>query len=190
MAPLVLFGFLLRLAVADRFPQHVDEGNMLLGIKTVADRGWPMLPSDVLYIHGATVSYLLAPLAKLGLLDYLHPLPMRIPSAIFGAIAVYLTFQLARSISESLAAALLAAAFVAVDPLNVLWGGFARMYALLQVLALVTVMLFLRALVLLDDKQDDGVHHARPWLIGFAVAFWLATFTQVVAALLWPVFAL
>ena len=98
LPPIVLVGFLLRLAVADRFPPHVDEGNMLLGITTVAERGWPMLPSDVLYIHGATLSYLLAPLAKLGLLDYLHPLPMRLPSAIFGALdGITLTWALGRA---------------------------------------------------------------------------------------------
>src|SRR5436309_3125309 len=91
---LIALAFVLRLAAADQMPQHVDEGNMLLGIQTVADRGWPMLPSGVLYIHGATLSYLLAPLAKLGLLDYLHPLPMRVPSAIFGAVAVWLTYRL------------------------------------------------------------------------------------------------
>ncbi|HEU5431585.1 MAG TPA: hypothetical protein VFU81_07980, partial [Thermomicrobiales bacterium] len=66
----------------------------------------------------------------------------------------------------------------------------ARMYALLQVLALVVAMLFFRALVALDDAPEHGAGRARPWLIGFAVAFWLAVFTQVVAALLWPVFAL
>ncbi len=190
MAPLVVVGFLLRLAVADRFPQHVDEGNMLLGIQTVANRGWPLLPSDVLYIHGATISYLLAPLAKLGLLDYLHPLPMRIPSAIFGAVAVYLTYLLGRAIAGMPGPALFAALLVAVDPLNVLWGGFARMYALLQVLILVATIVFLRALVVLDDAPSEGERRARPWLIAFVVAFWLAIFTQVVAALLWPVFAL
>ncbi|HEU0116782.1 MAG TPA: glycosyltransferase family 39 protein, partial [Thermomicrobiales bacterium] len=190
VAPLVVVGLLLRLAVAARLPPHVDEGNMLLGIATVAQRGWPLLPSDVLYIHGATVSYLLAPLAKLGWLDYLQPLPMRLPSALFGALAVYLTYWLARAVAGAPRPALLAAAFVAFDPLSVLWGGFARMYALLQVVTLVVVILFLRALVFLDDPAAADRRRARPWLLGFAVAFWLAIFTQVVAALLWPVFAL
>jgi hypothetical protein len=47
----------------------------------------------------------------------------------------------------------------------------------------------LRALVWLDDPAAEGRRRARPWLLGFVVAFWLAIFTQVVAALLWPVFA-
>jgi hypothetical protein len=114
---------------------------------------------------------------------------MRIPSAIFGAVAVYLTFLLGRMVAGAAGPALLAAALVAVDPLNVLWGGFVRMYALLQVLTLVAAILFLRALVLLDDAPSAGARNARPWLIWFAVVFWLAVFTQVVAALLWPVLA-
>src|SRR4029079_11863643 len=114
LPPIVLFGFLLRLAAADRFPPHVHEGNMLLGITTVAHRGWPLLPSDVLNIHGATLSYLLAPLAQLGLLDYLHPLPMRLPSAIFGPLAVSLTDRLGRAVLGAAGPAVFAALLVAV----------------------------------------------------------------------------
>lgn len=179
---LMLVAVLVRLAVAGRFPPHVDEGNMLLGIQTVAQKGYPLLPSNVLYLHGATLSYLLAPLSWLGMLDYSNLFPLRAVNAIFGGAAVWLTFRLAREVIGSEIAALVAAALVALDPLNVLWGGFIRMYALLQVLALVIAWLFLRYLQTGDEPAALGVR--RKLLGWFVVAFWLSVFTQVAGALL------
>jgi hypothetical protein len=134
---LVLLGLLLRLAAADRLPPHLDEGNMLLGIRAVAAHGWPLLRSGVAYLHGATISYLLAPLVRLGWGDYPDLFPLRVSSALFGALAVYLTYRLARSVTSSDAAGLVAGGLVALDPLSVAWGGFVRMYALRQVLVLI-----------------------------------------------------
>lgn len=189
LAPIVVIGLLVRLAAADRLPPHVDEGNMVLGIHTVAARGWPLLPSGVLYIHGATISYLLAPLVWLGWADYTNLFPLRVASAIFGAIAIYLTYRLARTVLGSGAAALLAAVFVALDPLNVLWGGFIRMYALLETLALLIAWLFVR--IIARDEGGDEPDRSDTWLlVGLVVTFWLAVFTQAVATLLWPVMAL
>jgi hypothetical protein len=188
LLPIVVVGLLVRLAAADRLPPHVDEGNMVLGIHTVAARGWPLLPSGVLYIHGATISYLLAPLAWLGWADYTNLFPLRVASAIFGAVAIYLTYRLARTVLGSSPAALLAAVFVALDPLNVLWGGFIRMYSLLEVLALLIAWVFVRIIA-----RDDGEalpDRPQAWLLaGLVVTFWLAVFTQAVASLLWPVMA-
>src|SRR5262245_61829720 len=185
--PVMAGGLVIRLAAALRLPPHVDEGNMLLGIQTVAARGWPMLPSGVLYIHGATVSYLLAPLAWFGWVDYANLFPLRLFSAICGTVAVYLTYRLGRSVAGSTAVALLAAALIALDPLSVLWGGFIRMYALLQVLVLLVAWLFLRALPRGDANGDA---EAGPGVLaGLVVAYWLAVFTQVVAAFLWPALA-
>jgi hypothetical protein len=187
LLPLVTAAVLLRLAVASRFPPHVDEGNMLLGIQTVAERGWPLLPSGVLYIHGATVSFLLAPLARLGLLDYADLFPLRAASAVLGGVAVWLTWRLARDVVGPGWPPLAAAALVAIDPFNTLWGGFVRMYALLQVLSLVVVWAFVRLIGRHDGAADPS---RRRWLIALTVGYWLAVFTQAVGALLWPPLAL
>jgi hypothetical protein len=188
LPPIVLFGLLLRLAAAARLPQHLDEGNMLLGIRAVAERGWPLLPSGVLYLHGATISYLLAPFARLGLVDYANLFPLRVVSSLFGALAVYVTYRLARVVTGSIPAGLLAAVLVAADPLSVIWGGFVRMYALLQVLTLLIAWLLVRALA--PAHEGSTPTERRLVLAALVVVYWLAVFTQIVTALLWPAMAL
>jgi hypothetical protein len=188
LPPIVLVGLLLRLAAAARLPQHLDEGNMLLGIRAVAEQGWPLLPSGVLYLHGATISYLLAPFARLGLVDYANLFPLRAVSSLFGALAVYVTYRLARVVTGSIPAGLLAAMLVAVDPLSVIWGGFVRMYALLQALTLLIVWLLIR--VLAQAHEESTPAERRLVLAALVVVYWLAVFTQIVTALLWPAMAL
>lgn len=180
---LIALGLGLRLAAAGRFAPHVDEGNMVLGIHTAAETGRLVLPSGVAYLHGATLSYLLAPLVWLGWGEVTDLFQLRVASAVFGAVAVWLTYRLTRALGLGGGAALVAAGLVAIDPLNVLWGGYVRMYALLQVLVLLVAWLFVAAL-------GAGSGRARGFLVGLVVAFWLAVFTQVVAALLWPALAL
>jgi hypothetical protein len=182
--PITVLGLLIRLAAAHSLPVHFDEGSTLLGVHAVAERGWPLLPSGVLYLHGTTLSYLVAPLVWLGWggLDDLFIL--RSVNAILGAITVYLTYRLARAVVQTTAPALLAATFVALDPLSVVWGGWLRMYALEQTLAVAIAWLFVRQVVL----EARTVRPVRQWreLAGVVVAFWLAVFTHLSAALLWP----
>src|SRR3712207_8563149 len=45
---------------------HVDEAPSILAARMVAERGVPVLPSGVLYLQGAPLSYLLAPLLWAG----------------------------------------------------------------------------------------------------------------------------
>ena len=144
----LLFGLLIRLATARSLPLHFDEGAMLLGVHAVAERGWPLLPSGVLYLHGVTLSYLLAPLVWLGRGELDDLFLLRAVSAVLGAITVYLTYRLARTVVGWTAPALLAATLVALDPLSVVWGGWLRMYALEQTLTVAVVWLFVRQVVL------------------------------------------
>src|SRR4051812_5620241 len=90
---LMLLGLLLRLAAAHSLPQHFDEGAMLLGVHAVAERGLPILPSGALYLHGATHSYLLAPLVWLGWGDLGHLFILRAASAVLGVVTIYLTYR-------------------------------------------------------------------------------------------------
>src|SRR5687768_4006380 len=62
----VLAGFLLRLSAAQRLSSHVDESASIMAAHMVADKGVPLFPSGTLYLQGATNSYLLAPMIKLG----------------------------------------------------------------------------------------------------------------------------
>ncbi len=171
---LFAFGLAVRLVAARRLSFHVDEQFSLLGALMVAERGIPLLPSGVPYLHGATLSYLLAPLIHLGLGDLGR---LRLVSVGAGALSVVLAYGLARDILGVRWAALLAAVPVALDPLGVQWGGHVRMYALLQTLVLALVWIFLRIV-------RDGPTPRR--VVALAVVFWAATFTHLEAALLLP----
>lgn len=176
LLPVALFalGGAVRLAAARGLSFHVDEQFSLLGAQMVAERGVPLLPSGVPYLHGATLSYLLAPLVRLGLDDLAT---LRLVSAGAGAVAVVLAYGLARDALGPRWAGLLAAVPVALDPLGVQWGGHVRMYALLQALVLALVWIFLRIV-------RDGPTPRRAGAL--AVVFWAATFTHLEAALLLP----
>ena len=183
----MVLGFLLRLAAAHALPQHFDEGAMLLGVRAVAERGLPILPSGALYLHGATHSYLLSPLVWSGLGNLDDLFILRAASAILGTITVYLTYRLTRAVTASAGAALLAATLIALDPLSVVWGGWLRMYALEQLLAVVVGWLFIRQVA---PEADTAPQNQWREAAGLVVAFWLAVFTQIGVALLWPGLAL
>lgn len=171
----VVLGLVLRLIAANRLTLQIDEAASLLGGIAVAERGIPILPSGTLYLHGATLSYLLAPLVRLGFdgLADLHAL--RLLNALIGSLAVILTYRLGLLATGRPWLAWAAALLVAVDPISVQWSGHLRMYALLQVLTLAIALTFLRAL-------DEG--ERIPVLM--VALFAIAAFTHVGIALLWP----
>ena len=183
LALVALGGGLLRLFAALRFAPHVDEGNSLLAAQMVAERGIPLLPSGVLYLHGATLSYLVGPLSLLGLADGGNLFVPRLVSVAAGTAAILLTYRLARMVVGPGWAPILAAFLVALDPISVLWSGRLRMYSLLQVVVLVLAGFFVAALSRPADRAGRGPDRV---LVGMVVAFWLAVFTQLSAALLWP----
>ena len=186
LALIVTLGLLLRIATSRAQESIVDELFSLLGAQSVAQRGVPLLPSGVLYLHGAVHSYLLAPLVALGHDSPADLYPLRLVSAIAGAIAIVLTFSLSRIAGATAPTALFAAALVAIDPASVHWGGYARMYALAQVLAMAVAILFLRSI-----SAPSGTPLRKNWATSAALsgAFWLAVFTHLATALLWPAMA-
>src|SRR5690554_982139 len=52
-----------RIVTFRQFTGHIDEPASLLAIQRVAETGVPMFPSGVLYLQGAVISYIAAPLA-------------------------------------------------------------------------------------------------------------------------------
>ncbi|MGI8643602.1 MAG: hypothetical protein ACR2LS_05745 [Thermomicrobiales bacterium] len=167
----------LRLAAVDRLSPHPDEPASILAARMVAERGVPVLPSGVLYLHGATLSYLLAPFVWSGAGDLADLATMRVLSAAMGAGAVLMISLLARRMSGLAWVGILAGWLLAIDPPSVQWSGHVRMYALLQCLTIAVAWMFWRAV------SDSPRRAPLVWLVVF---FWLATATHIGAATLWP----
>jgi hypothetical protein len=176
----LLLALMIRVGAARHLSPQVDEPATLLAAHQIVERGLPILPSDTLYLHGATLSYALAPLvwAGYGDLEDLHKL--RMVSVLAGVVAVALTFWLAYRISGAAWVGALAAFLLAIDPLSVQWSAHLRMYSVLQALTLLTLVLALDLLVRPGSRRSS---------IGLVVVFWLAIFTHVGAALIWPALA-
>jgi len=166
----LILAFLLRLAASEQLSSHVDESASVLAVQMVAEKGAPIFPSGTLYLQGATISYLLAPVALLGYGDLDHLNTMRLLSVVAGTAAVAALFLFARHVTGSAAAGVLAALFLAFDPVSVRWGGLVRMYALLQ---LVTILMLLCFLILLRRPASR-----RVW-VGFIALFWFGVFTHI-----------
>lgn len=175
LAAVVVLGLLFRLIAVDRLSLQIDEPASLLGARAVVELGVPILPSGTLYLHGATLSYLLAPLVWLGFNDITDLHTLRLVNAVIGSLAILLAFRIGMLATGRRWFALAAALLVAIDPISVQWSAHLRMYALLQVLTLAIALAFLHAL-------DNG--HKLPVLL--VTLFFIATFTHVGVALLWP----
>jgi 4-amino-4-deoxy-L-arabinose transferase-like glycosyltransferase len=127
-----------------RYIVHVqpypDEFVTLLTVKMILQKGVPILPSGLFYEHGLLFSYVAA--AASALAGFSRNV-VRATSMVFGLLTVLLTWQVGRR-WFSTAAGLVAATMLAVAPTAVLWGGRARMYALLELWVLLTLYFALR----------------------------------------------
>jgi hypothetical protein len=139
----------------------------------------------VLSVHGAALSYLLAPMVWLGWGDLDHLTLLRAVCAALSALAIFLTYRLGLVVTLSPAAALFAAALIALDPFSLKWLPLLRMYALQQGLTLIVVWLYVRVAAGAADETAPGPR--RRWeLGGLVIAFWLAVFAHLGSALLLP----
>jgi 4-amino-4-deoxy-L-arabinose transferase-like glycosyltransferase len=151
---------------------YPDEFVTLLAVKMILEKGVPVFPSGLFYEHGLLFSY--AGAAASALLDYNRE-AVRATSLAFSLLTVILTWHMGRR-WYSEAAGLLAATLLAVAPAAVLWGGRARMYALLQFLVLLTLYFAYNGA--LDDRPT--------WRRLALVCYLGATLTQFVAITLIP----
>lgn len=177
-------GLVVRVIAAWQLTSHIDEPASVLAIRMTAERGAPIFPSDILYLQGATLSYLLAPFGWFGVADLDHLHLLRLVSVVAGTAAVYLTYRIGYLVVGAVWPGLFAAGLVALDPLSVQWSGHVRMYAPLQALTLLVVFL-----VLAEIQRGDSTSTTRR-LVWLTIAFWLSVFTHVEAALLWPALVL
>jgi 4-amino-4-deoxy-L-arabinose transferase-like glycosyltransferase len=157
--------FGLRLAYVLHSHPFFDEFTTVLAAQAILQRGLPLLPSGLFYEHGLLFTYLDAPLVGLAGARALF-IAARLPSLILGTAAVPLLYWLGRR-WLSPRAGLVAAALLAFSPEGMVWGGRARMYAMLQFLVILLVFFAYRGC------SEEG----RPrWR-------WLALLTLLVALL-------
>ena len=172
LAGLLLLAAWLRWQYIVEVQPYPDEFVTLLAVKMILDKGVPVLPSGLFYEHGLLFSY--AGAAASALLGFSRE-TVRATSLVFGLLTVLLTWHVGRR-WYSPPTGPLAATLLAVAPAAVLWGGRARMYALLQFLVLLT--LYLSFTGVLDDRPS--------WRRVALVCFLGATLTQFVAITLIP----
>jgi len=177
----LVFGALGRLSAAEHLSPHIDEPASVLAARMVAERGLPIFPSGVPYFQGATLSYLLAPFSWLGLGDIGDLYTLRLFSVVIGVLTIGASFLLARQVSGRGWVGALAAILVASDPVSIKWSGLVRMYALLELFAVLFV--WMMAVILMDGPT-------RRRLVLAVLFFWLGIFTHIATALLWPAAAL
>lgn len=173
----LLTGLLLRLSAARHLSSHVDESASIMAAWMTADKGVPIYPSGTFYTQGATISYLLAPIVKLGYGDIDHLYVMRLLSVFTGTLAIVALYFLSKWLLRSTWVAIGIAFLLAIDPASVRWSGLVRMYATLQFITLVMLFLFLHIL---------RYPATRKYLIAFVAAFWFGVFTHIAICLLLP----
>ncbi|MGH2535119.1 MAG: glycosyltransferase family 39 protein [Thermomicrobiales bacterium] len=178
---ILVVGLLARLSAAEHISPQIDEAASVMAAHMVVERGLPIFPSDIPYTQGATLSYALAPFVALGVGDLDDLYAMRLLSVVVGLLTLYFTYRLGRELSGEAWVGAVAAGLLAIDPVSIQWGGHVRMYAPLQLAAVVVTLLFARVIL---------VGPTRRRLAGIVVVFWLGIFTHLVTGLLWPAMAL
>ena len=155
---------------------YPDEFVTLLAVQAILQRGLPVLPSGLFYEHGLLFSYMGA--AASFAFGFSREV-VRAVSLAGGVLTVCLTWWAGRRWASP-GVGWLAATLLAISPSAVMWGGRARMYTLLQVWVLLTLVLAL-----------EGALTGRPaWRRLAIVAFMGAAFTQLVSVTLVPPLAL
>lgn len=174
---LVILGLYLRLLYVERVSFYFDEFMTIWAAENVLGRGLPIFPTGDLYSHGLLSTYLEALFLRLfGFQEGL----LRLPNVALGVVTILLLYRMGGGLYSPMVG-LLAVAWLATDPEAVIWSGRARMYALLQLLALAAIYLFYQGGV----AQDK----ARYRYLGL-VLFVGALLAHAEAALLWPALAL
>jgi hypothetical protein len=170
-----------RVYAAFTLQPQIDEAASLLAIRRTWILGYPLFPSDVLYLQGALLSYLFAPLA--GLAQGLDLLSLtRLVNILFGVASTYVAARLALKVSGSQVVAILAALVIALDPSSIEWSVYIRPYSAL------TLATMLLAYVLVSMAMDgaDTTLGRVPATVWLALIFLVATFIHLNIWLLAP----
>jgi len=136
LAALLGLAFWLRQQFIQTVHLYPDEFVTLLAIDMIGQKGLPVMPSGLFYEHGLLFSYA----GWLATLFGPAQTAARYASLLFGLLTLALTFFVGRR-WFSPAVGLLAVTGLAVAPAAIEWSSRARMYALLQLLILLTLWL-------------------------------------------------
>ena len=180
----LLLGFALRLWYALQAEPFVDEPTTLLVARAIATSGLPTLPSGLFYGNDLPFSYLAGGVVALvgpHLLADAQLLALRLLSVAASVLTIGLVYLAGRRFFSPWAG-FLAALLLALSPEAVLWGGRARAYALLGLLALSAACLYYAGL------GSSGTRRAPLRRLGLALLV-VATFVHPEAALLLPAMA-
>jgi hypothetical protein len=170
-AALLILGLWLRLRFIHTVQLYPDEFVMLLAVQMIGQKGVPVMPSGLFYDHGLLYSYAGSLAAWFGPAR----LAVRYASLVFGMLTLGLTFWLGRR-WFSTAVGLIAVTGLAVAPAAIEWSSRARMYALLQLLVLMTLWLAYEGVV--QDKAK--------WRWAALLTYLGASLTHFVAVALAP----
>ncbi|MBN1992328.1 MAG: glycosyltransferase family 39 protein [Anaerolineae bacterium] len=164
-------GLWLRLRFIHTIRLYPDEFVTLLAGQMINKKGVPVMPSGLFYDHGLLFSYLGSLAALIGPAR----LAMRYASLVFGMLTLALTFFIGRR-WFSPAVGLIATTGLAVAPAAIHWSGRARMYALLQLLVLLTLWL----------AYEGLVYNKTHWRWAALLAYLSATLTHFAVVALAP----
>jgi len=184
-AAVTLLALILRAVTMRRAWVQIDEPSSLLAIRMVAEKGYPLFPSDVLYLQGALFSYLAAPLAWVldgnALLDAARALSLAL-----GLLVVPVAMVLVRYLTASTVAASLTGLLIAGDPNLTAWGITLRPYGLLAGITALASYCFVK---LVAEGKGATVAKVRvvTWIPVLAV---LGTLTHIGFWLVVPAMAL
>jgi len=180
---LIVVGLWLRVRFIHTVHLYPDEFVTLLAVQMIGDKGVPVMPSGLFFEHGLLFSYAGSLAALLGPAR----VAVRYASLFFGLITLGLTFWIGRR-WFSAGVGLIAVTGLAIAPAAIHWSGRARMYALLQLLVLLTLWLAYEGVS--RDKalwrwaalvaylgatltHFNSVALAPPLLLAVAVIYWL-----------------
>ncbi len=177
LGALLLAAFALRLLYLSRISLFVDEFITMWAAKMILQQGLPKTPAGVFYLRGVLFSYLDA--LFLGLFGFSEWIA-RLPSVLLGVLTVA-SIYLAGKRLFSPPVGLAAAALLTLAPEAIMWDGRARMYSLLQLLALWTTLILYEGLAKADRR--------RTWAL-FLLSYLGTLWAHIPAMLFYPAFLL
>ncbi len=163
----LLLGLRLRWQFIHSVQLYPDEFVTLLAVQMISQKGWPIMPSGLFFEHGLLFSYLGALVSSFGELR----LFVRYASLLCGGLTLILTFYIGRR-WFSPAVGLIATAALTIAPTAMQWSGRARMYALLQLLLLLTLLLLYEGV---GQNKSGWRWLALATYLGATLAHFLAT---------------
>jgi hypothetical protein len=157
---------------------HADESSSWTPILSITKTGLPGYPSGVLYTRAPLYHYLTA--AFVGLFGTSR-FAGRMPSVVFGVLAIPLVYRLAKEALASRAAGLAAALLLALSPWAIFTSRSLRFYQQFQFFGLLTTYLFVKGFILDLNRKYQ--------VLAF-IAFTCTFLSQEVGVTLFPAFFL